>query len=58
MTHFESVGVGYQYSATNATQAKKAFDKSCDICGKTGKYIRCDKCAIAFAHSVITSILK
>ena len=58
MTYFEAVGVDYQYGATNYLRAKKAFEKSCDICGKTGKHISCDQCAIASAHKDIITILK
>ena len=58
MTYFESVGVNYQYSATNITKAKKAFEKSCEICAKTGKHINCSQCAIASTHKDIITILK
>jgi hypothetical protein len=58
MTYFESIGVDYQYNATNITEAKHALKKSCDICSKTGKHITCDRCAIASVHNIITNIFK
>jgi len=58
MTYFEFVGVNYQYSATNIAKAKKAFEKSCEICAKTGKHINCNQCAIASTHKDIIYILK
>ena len=58
MTYFESVGVNYQYGATNINRAVKAFKKSCEICAKTGKHIACDHCAIASTHKDIITILR
>lgn len=58
MTHFESVGVDYQYAASDTYKAKRAFEYSCDRCGKQGKQIDCDRCAIAFTHSLIMTYLK
>ena len=58
MTYFESVGVDYQYNATSTNKAVQAFEKSCDICTRTGMHIECDKCAIASVHNIIISVLK
>ena len=58
MTYFEAVGVDYQYSATNINYAKRQMDKSCNKCSTQGKYISCDRCAIATAHSNILMIVK
>ena len=57
MTYFESIGVGYQYGATNIFSAQKAMAKSCDKCIKSGKHIECDRCAIANAHHDVINIL-
>lgn len=58
MTYFESVGVDYQYSATNILEAKKSFAKSCAKCSIQGKHISCKDCAIAEAyHNVINFVI-
>lgn len=57
MTYFETLGVSHQYGAKNILKAKKALEKSCDICTKTGKHIDCGRCAIANAHNDMTIIL-
>lgn len=58
MTYYESIGVDYQYNANNIHEAKKAFEKSCDICAKTGKHINCDNCNIAFVHNIVINHLR
>ena len=58
MTHFESIGVNHQYAANSARKANQAFEHSCDLCGTQGKYITCDRCAIAFTHSLVITYLK
>ena len=57
MTYFESVGVDYQYSATNIFEAKREFQKSCAKCSMKGKRISCNKCAIAEAHHNVISFV-
>ena len=57
MTKFESIGVDYQYSATNIRSALKAMTISCNKCATTGKNIVCDRCAIASAHNDVINIL-
>ena len=56
MSHFEEVGVDYQYSAKNATMAQRLFNKSCNRCATHGKHINCDRCAISIAHDLIMTI--
>lgn len=57
MTYFESIGIDYQYSATNFMSAKKAMSISCHKCATTGKNIVCDRCAIANAHNDVINLL-
>lgn len=56
MTRFEERGVNRQYSAGNIREAKKAFEKSCELCATQGKFISCDKCAIAYINQLVTEI--
>lgn len=55
MTHFEQVGVNYQYSAENKNQALKSFSHSCYCCCMKGMRIDCDRCAIAEAHKNVVA---
>lgn len=57
MTHFEAVGVTYQYSAKTMRQAKRALQKSCTKCGTQGKPIQCAQCAIASVHRDIINFV-
>lgn len=57
MTRFEERGISRQYSARNAREAKSAFEKSCEICATQGKFVNCDKCAIAYINQLVTEIL-
>lgn len=56
MTKFEEIGINRQYSAGNITEAKQAFEKSCEICATQGKFISCDRCAIAYINQLITKM--
>ena len=59
MTKFESYGSKKQYGAMNIFAANKAFERSCSICGIKGKYVKCERCAIASAHyDMIHFVLK
>lgn len=53
MTKFETVGVNLQYNARNTQEANKAFKYSCDCCCNKGMKLECDRCAIAYAHSMV-----
>lgn len=53
MTHFERIGVNRQYEANNIEEANKSFAHSCECCCTKGKYIDCDRCAIAFTYNLI-----
>lgn len=53
MSHFEQIGVDYQYNARNARMAKKSFENSCHKCCTQGKHIECSKCAISTAHQSV-----
>ena len=53
MTKFETIGVNYQYDATNKHEANKAFNHSCKVCCNRGMHIECDRCAIAYTHSLV-----
>lgn len=58
MTHFEAVGVDYQYSATNIDEATREFKRSCVKCINSGMHIECDRCAIANVYAIIKNILQ
>ena len=36
-------------------EANKAFNHSCDCCCNRGMKIDCDKCSIAFVHSLVVA---
>ena len=55
MTKFETIGVNYQYDARNVNEANKAFNHSCRCCCSKGIQLNCDKCSIAFVHSLIVA---
>lgn len=57
MTHFEAVGVSYQYGATTVSDAKGRLKKSCERCTAQGKHISCAHCAIATAHNDIINFV-
>ena len=56
MTKFEERGINRQYSAGSIIEAKMAFEKSCEICATQGKFVNCDKCAIAYINQLVTEI--
>ena len=53
MTKFETIGVNRQYEAETVREANKAFNHSCDCGCNRGMKIDCDKCSIAFVHSLV-----
>ena len=55
MTKFETIGISHQYDATSIQDANKAFMHSCNCCCAKGMHIECDKCAIAFTHSLVVA---
>lgn len=55
MTKFEQIGVNYQYETNNIKEANKAFQHSCDCCCNKGMHLDCDRCAIAFTHSLVVA---
>lgn len=55
MTKFETIGVNYQYAARNTDEANKAFAHSCDCCCHKGIRLDCDRCSIAFVHSLVVA---
>ena len=57
MTRFEERGISRQYSSRNANEATKAFEKSCEICATQGKFVSCDRCAIAYINKLVTEML-
>ena len=56
MTRFEERGINRQYGSRNIREAKRAFERSCDICATQGKYINCAHCMIANVHQLVTEI--
>ena len=57
MTRFEERGIDRQYNARNAREARRALEKSCEICSTQGKFISCDRCAIAYINQLVTEML-
>ena len=55
MTKFEQVGINYQYDANTIKEANKAFSHSCNCCCNKGIQLNCDKCGIAFVHSLVVA---
>lgn len=55
MTKFEQIGVNHQYNANNIKEANKAFQYSCDCCCNKGMHLDCDRCAIAYTHSLVVA---
>ena len=55
MSKFEERGVERQFESRTIKQAIRSFKRSCGSCCYTGKYITCDRCAIASAHNNILS---
>jgi hypothetical protein len=53
MTSFEERGVNRQYSAGSVREAENAFQKSCELCTTQGKFISCDRCAIAYINQLV-----
>lgn len=53
MTKFESIGVEFQFDATNKRAARSSFRYSCSVCCRHGMRIECDRCAIARAHEIV-----
>lgn len=56
MTRFEERGIDRQYNARSKKEARKALEKSCELCATQGKYISCDRCAIAYINQLVTEI--
>lgn len=57
MSKFEQEGVDRQQRARTYSYAVRSFNRSCNICCFTGKYITCDHCAIAAAHHKVSERL-
>ena len=55
MTKFEQIGVNHQYDAATMAEANKAFARSCDCCCHKGIRIDCDRCSIAYVHSLVVA---
>ena len=55
MTKFERIGINRQYESTNTEEANRNFTRSCECCCNRGMHINCDKCGIAFAHSLVVA---
>ena len=53
MTKFEQIGVNRQYDASTKQEANSAFSHSCDCCCNKGMQIKCDRCSIAYVHSLV-----
>lgn len=56
MTRFEERGVNRQYNSRSAREATRALERSCELCATQGKFISCDKCAIAYVNQLVTEM--
>lgn len=52
-TVFEEIGMRIQEEAVNAWQAKKQYEKSCEICCLHGINLKCKTCHINACHKAI-----
>jgi hypothetical protein len=57
MTMFEERGISRQYNSRSAREARRALERSCEICATQGKFISCDRCAIAYVNQLVTEML-
>lgn len=53
MTKFEQIGVNRQYDSDSKHEATRAFNRSCEVCCNKGMHITCEKCSIAYVHSLV-----
>ena len=53
MSSFEQIGINRQYEARTIDEANKSFKRSCECCCTKGRHIECDRCQIAYVHSLI-----
>ena len=58
MTKFEQVGINHLMDSNCKEEANKTFKLSCDLCCNRGMHINCDRCAIAFNHSMIIAFFE
>lgn len=56
MTTFEMRGVELQHNSASRIDAENRFAHSCDICCTRGMHVRCDSCAISYAHKSVIDI--
>ena len=56
MTRFEERGINRQYGSRSIREAQRAFERSCELCATQGKFISCDKCAIAYINQLVTEM--
>ena len=56
MTRFEEIGVELQERSRNKKEAKVLYKHSCDLCCNSGLNIRCNRCAIDYAHTRMLGI--
>lgn len=53
MTKFERVAINQQYKAYRKDWAIKQFNLTCELCCLRGRKTDCDKCNIAYTHSLV-----
>ena len=56
MTRFEERGIERQYGAGSVREARRALNRSCEICATQGKFVSCDRCAIAYVNQLVTGM--
>lgn len=52
---FQTIGINRQYDADSVEDAVRAFKRSCECCCRRGVHLSCDRCGIAFAHSLVVA---
>lgn len=57
MTKFEQIGINRLYDCSNKANLNSTFSHSCNCCCNKGMHLECDKCAIAYTHSLLMAIM-
>lgn len=59
MTKFEKNGVAFQQECYNQQEARRAFERSCEMCASRGLSFRqsCSDCPISEMHTIMMAVL-
>lgn len=55
MSRFEQLGVSRQEDSVSKADSARSFHRSCAICCARGLRIDCERCAISYAHSMVSA---